>query len=147
MSPPSRRSFVAAAASIATASLAGCSSPLNQQPTSECDPMHRVVIKTEQVSLSPAKREEVHVIQYSNLSEGEREVVRTATEGQYRRCDDGDRTIPESHQSFINRVSKHTTENRHAFIRYNGTTYAVAVRVGDLVITDLPHEKTITQDQ
>lgn len=148
MSLPSRRSIIAAAASIATAGLAGCSAaPLSRQSTPECDEMHEAIVNIKEVSLSSAKREDVDLLQYSNLPDAEQEIVRTATkEDQYRECMGSD-GFSERLYSFRDRVSEHATENHHAYLTYQETTYAVALRLGDAVYTDLPDSKTVTQDQ
>ncbi|MFB6235542.1 MAG: hypothetical protein ABEH81_06730 [Halopenitus sp.] len=149
MSLPSRRSIIAAAASIASAGLAGCSAaPLGRQSTPECDEMHEAVVKTQEVSLSSAKREEVDLIQYSDLPDGEKAIVRTAIEEKrYHKCPSTDPIFPDALYSFEDRVSRHTNENHHAYLSYSGATYAVAVRIEDEVTSWLPDRQTITQDR
>lgn len=127
--------------------LAGCSSLSERQTTPECDTRHEAVVKTKQVNLSAKKREEVDLIRFSNLSDGERQIVQTAIEeDEYRKCPAADPTIPQSLQNLEERVGEHRTEDMHAYLGYKNRTFAVALRIEDVLTTSLPDTKTITRE-
>jgi len=140
MSPPSRRSIIAAGATIASAGLAGClSAPENRRTSPGCDGMHDAVVEIELSALSAARREEVDLIQYFDLSDGEQRIVRTAMEdGQYRKCPGPDGAFPEPLQVFRDRVSNHITENYHAYLTQSGTIYAIGLEIRDVEVASLP---------
>lgn len=113
----------------------GC---LGFDPTG-CDSMESASVKAQRVTLSESKERAIDPIEYSELSEGEQEIVRTAiAEDEYRKCPAADPAIPEPLQSLSTKASEHLTEDDHVYLRYNGAFYALAVTIEDEVYSFLP---------
>lgn len=92
-------------------------------------------------------KDEVDLISYSNLSDAEKDMVRTAMkEGRYRECMGYD-GFSDRLYSFRDRVLEHYTENSHAYMAYEQDTYAIALKIADQLFTYLPDGEVITQER
>lgn len=91
-----------------------------------------------EVSLSQSEREELDIIQFSDLSDDEKEIIRTAMENEeWRGCTE--EGSPDGLGSHRKRVMEHRTDDDyHVYLQYEDTYYAVALSIEDGVYSTLP---------
>ena len=107
-----------------------------------CDKNHSVIIKTEPVEEPDWEYAERPLIQYSSLTDDEKEILDTAIEeGEYRRCVEERPTAAE--QRFTDRVSDVSKEAR-CYLEQDGEYYALGVRIEDGFYTFLPRDGDVT---
>lgn len=131
----------------AMAGIAGCSSPVAPRFIPGCDNSDEAVVKVKKVKLSSKMKDEVDLISYSNLSDAEKDMVRTAMkEGRYRECMGYD-GFSDRLYSFRDRILEYATEEGHAYLAYEQDTYAVALILADQLVANLPDDEVITQER